>query len=75
MLGRPTELRHLRPPMAKVPQKQPELLSRLEISRLFDACTHTRHRMLLQVLYAAGLRVSEACQLQVADTDSSPDRI
>jgi site-specific recombinase XerD len=75
VLGRPTELRHLRPPMAKVPQKQPELLSRLEISRLFDACPHTGHRMLLQVLYAAGLRVSEACQLQVADIDSSPDRM
>jgi site-specific recombinase XerD len=75
VLGRPTELRHLRPPMAKVPQKQPELLSRPEISRLFAACPHPGHRMLLQTLYASGLRISEACGLQVADIDSSPDRM
>lgn len=75
VLGRPTELRHLRPPMAKVPQKQPELLSRQEILRLFEACAHPGHRMLLQTLYAGGLRISEACCLQVADIDSSPDRM
>lgn len=75
VLGRPTELRHLRPPMAKVPQKQPELLSRQEITRLFAACPHPGHRMLLQTLYASGLRISEACQLQVADIDSSSDRM
>ena len=75
VLGRPTEVRHLRPPMAKVPQKQPELLSRHEISRLFDACPHPGHRMLLQTLYASGLRISEACQLQAADIDSSADRM
>jgi integrase/recombinase XerD len=27
VLGRPSDIAHLRPPMAKVPQKQPELLS------------------------------------------------
>ncbi len=75
VLGRPTEVRHLRPPMAKVPQKQPELLSRQEIRRLFEACPHPGHRMLLQTLYASGLRISEACQLQVADIDSSADRM
>jgi len=75
VLGRPTELRHLHPPMAKVAQKQPELLSRGEIHRLFEACAHPGHRMLLQVLYACGLRVSEACQLQVRDIDSSADRM
>ena len=75
VLGRPNELRHLRPPMAKVPQRQPELLSRQEISRLFEACPHPGHRMLLQTLYASGLRISEACQLQVGDIDSNPDRM
>lgn len=75
VLGRPTEVRHLRPPMAKVAQKQPELLSRQEIIRLFDACPHPGHRMLLQTLYASGLRISEACQLQVADIDSASDRM
>lgn len=40
-----------------------------------EACPHAGHRMLLQTLYASGLRVSEACQLQVGDIDSNPDRI
>lgn len=75
VLGRNDAAQHLRVPMAKVPQKQPELLSRAEISRLFDACGHLGHRMLLQMLYACGLRISEACQLQVRDIDSSPDRM
>ena len=42
--------------MAKVPAKQPELLAREEIAHLFACCSHPVHRMLLQTMYAAGLR-------------------
>jgi len=73
VLGHEREL--FRIPMAKVPAKQPELLARIEIARLFAACPHPVHRMLLQTLYAAGLRVSEACVLQVGDIDSATDRM
>jgi site-specific recombinase XerD len=66
---------HFHVPFAKVPAKQPELLAREEISRLLAACTHPVRRMLLQTLYATGLRVSEACALRVADIDSAPDRM
>ena len=62
-------------PGAKVPQTQPHLLGRAEIAALFAACTHPMHRTLLQTIYAAGLRVSEACALRVADIDSQPDRM
>ena len=31
--------------------------------------------MLLQTVYATGLRVSEACTLRVADIDSAADRM
>jgi integrase/recombinase XerD len=62
-------------PCAKVPQTQPYLLARAEIAALFAACTHPMHRTLLQTIYAAGLRVSEACALRVADIDSQPDRM
>lgn len=55
--------------------KQPELLAREEISRLLVACTHPTKRMLLQTIYATGLRVSEACELRVSDIDSAPDRM
>ena len=63
VLGRQRELFPIA--MAKVPARQPELLAREEIARLFACCLHPVHRMLLQTMYAAGLRVSEACALRV----------
>jgi integrase/recombinase XerD len=62
-------------PFAKVPAKQPELLSRGEVARLFNACLHPAKRMLLQTTYATGLRVSEACALKLSDIDSARDRM
>ena len=73
VLGHGRELFHI--PMAKVPQKQPELLARLEIARLFDSCPHPVHRMLLETMYASGMRVSETCALRVGDIDSATDRM
>lgn len=73
VLGRERELFPIA--MAKVPAKQPELLAREEIARLFANCTHPVHRMLLQTMYASGLRISEACALQVTDIDSHHDRM
>ncbi len=73
VLGHGREQFHI--PFAKVPAKQPELLGREEISRLFAACTHPGRRVLLQTIYATGLRVSEACALAVSDIDSAPDRM
>ena len=61
-------------PMAKVPQRQPEILARAELAALFTACDSLKSRTLLQTAYAAGLRVSELCALQIADLDSHPDR-
>jgi integrase/recombinase XerD len=73
VLNHEREMFHI--PMAKVPAVQPELLSRNELSRLFAACSSPVHRMLLQTMYATGLRVSEACALRVKDIDSAPDRM
>lgn len=73
VLGRERALFHI--PMAKTPDKQPELLAREEIARLFAICWHPMHRMLLQTIYATGLRVSEACALHVGDIDSHSDRM
>ena len=64
VLGQQREL--FRIPMAKVPAKQPEILSRDEIARLIAAAIHPTHRTLLQTIYATGLRVAEACALRVA---------
>ena len=62
-------------PLAKAPATQPELLSRQQIAQLFAACISPARRVLLQTIYATGLRVSEACALRVADIDSAPDRM
>lgn len=47
----------------------PELLGREEVRRIFEACTNTRHRMLLETTYGCGLRVSEVVALRVRDVD------
>lgn len=62
-------------PMAKAPKRLPSVLSRGELARLFAATTSLRNRTLLVTAYAAGLRVSELCALQVADIESAPDRM
>jgi site-specific recombinase XerD len=62
-------------PYAHTPQRQPEILSREELARLFEAAGNLRSRTLLMTTYAAGLRVSEVCALRVADIDSAPDRM
>lgn len=62
-------------PMAKVPKTLPRVLSRDEMTRLFEATPNLRARTLLMLTYAAGLRVSEVCALQLADVESAPDRM
>ena len=57
-------------PRRKVPAKQPEILSREEVTRILEACRMERQHALLMTTYAAGLRVSEVCALKVADVDS-----
>ena len=67
-LGRPEAMREIRP--ARRPQRLPEVLSGSEVQRLLRAVRSMRHRAVLMTCYAAGLRIAEACALQVADVDS-----
>jgi integrase/recombinase XerD len=53
----------------KRPQRIPELLTRQEVAAIFAACINRKHRMLLTVCYACGLRVSELLNLKVRDID------
>ena len=57
-------------PYGKKPKTIPAVLSRDEVTRLFQAVANPRYRLLLQTAYAAGLRVSEVVALQVTDIDS-----
>jgi len=56
-------------PMAKVPKRLPQILSREQVTRLIEAAATLRGRTLLTTTYAAGLRVSEVCALQLADIE------
>ncbi|MDP3975688.1 MAG: tyrosine-type recombinase/integrase [bacterium] len=50
-------------------KRLPVVLSRKEIQDLFSSISNRKHRLMLSVAYAAGLRVSEVVSLQVQDVD------
>lgn len=54
----------------KTPQRIPELLTQDEVRRILVACANPKHRMMLELCYGCGLRVSEVCRLRVSDIDS-----
>ena len=58
-------------PFGKRPKKLPAVLGVEEVSRLLACVPDLKRRTLLTTLYAAGLRLSEATHLQIADIDSS----
>ena len=57
-------------PFPKQPRTLPTVLSQDEVTRLIDAAPNRMHRMLLMVLYATGMRRTEASMLKVTDIDS-----
>ncbi|MDC6171021.1 tyrosine-type recombinase/integrase [Paucibacter sp. XJ19-41] len=75
VLSLPEQGQRMLPPVARAPHKRPELLSRDQLSQLFSHCTNPVMRMLMQTLYACGLRITEGCQLRACDIDSARDRM
>ena len=67
-LGKPLVLDTLVRP--KKPQKLPVVLSKEEISQLFNVINNLKHKALLALLYSAGLRIGEALQLTPEAIDS-----
>ncbi len=57
-------------PMPKAPKKLPVVLSREEVTRLIEAASSLRHRTILIVLYATGIRRAELTKLKIGDIDS-----
>jgi site-specific recombinase XerD len=57
-------------PTPKMPQKLPVVLSPEEVLRFLGSVRSIKHRTILTICYAAGLRVSEAICLKVTDIDS-----
>ena len=67
-LRRPTEVDHLAIPRREV--RLPEVLSGTEVAGLLAAVRNPKYHGLLMTMYAAGLRVAEACRLRPEDLDS-----
>ena len=58
-------------PFAKVKRKLPTVLSVDEVRRLLSAPTNIKHRAVLSLIYATGVRLNEATHLRVSDIDSA----
>lgn len=56
-------------PLQKKPRRLPEFLNKEEVARVFGAIENTKHRLLVSLLYGAGLRVSEVVHLRIKDFD------
>jgi site-specific recombinase XerD len=56
-------------PTTRVIYKLPEILSPGEVQSIIKSTGNIKHKMLLMVIYGAGLRVSEAVNLKVSDID------
>ena len=54
----------------KIPRKLPVVLSPEEVTRMIEAAPNLLHRTILMVLYATGIRRTEASLLKVTDIDS-----
>jgi site-specific recombinase XerD len=57
-------------PFPRAARKLPTVLSPEEVTRLLDAVRNLKQRVVLMTIYSAGLRISEAVALKVADIDS-----
>ena len=68
-LGQPRMLDYI--PQPKRPKTLPTILSPAEVAALLQAPRRLKTRAILTTLYAAGLRASELCHLQVTDVDSA----
>lgn len=62
-------------PMARVPKRLPQILTREEVARLISHSRDLRARTLLMTAYGTGVRLEELCHLQIADIESSPERM
>ena len=61
--------RYLQLPSIKKPAKIPVILNKSELKKLFIAPKSLKHRIVLTLIYSAGLRSSELINLQIDDID------
>ncbi len=67
-LGRPADVSFLSWPTQ--PRSLPRVMADEEIAALFSALRSPKYRAIAMVMYGAGLRIAEACALEVSDIDA-----
>lgn len=65
----PLKFKHIEYPKSE--KKLPIVLSQDEIQRMFNVCENLKHKVILSLLYSAGLRVSELINLKWQHIDRS----
>lgn len=68
-LARPEVVSFLSTP--RRPQRLPTVISAEQVERLLEALELPKFRVLFTTMYAAGLRISEACRLETSDIDAA----
>ncbi len=53
----------------KIEKKLPTVLTKEEVKSLLENCENKKHRLLIEFLYASGMRVSECVRIKVNDLD------
>ena len=56
-------------PKAKKEEKLPEVLNKEEINKLLNSTQNIKHKLILHLLYYAGLRLNELLNLKIEDLD------
>jgi integrase/recombinase XerD len=59
-----TDIKH-----PKIEKKLPTVLTKNEVKHLISAVKNPKHKLLIELLYSSGLRVSEAVKLKATDLD------
>ena len=56
-------------PRPKKSRKLPEILSKEEVEKILNSITNPKHKLLISLYYACGLRASEALKIKTMDID------
>ena len=57
-------------PYPKEHPSLPKILSRKELTQLFDGCSNLKHRVMFRLIYSSGLRRSELINLRICDIET-----
>ena len=68
-LGQKNKFKYI--PYCRRNKKMPIVLSQSEIQKMFDVCNNLKHKVILSLLYACGLRISELINLKWTHIDRS----